>query len=196
MAILNPLKPHQSLRHLSPKRSDLRLAALCMCVVASNLIVENAFGDEPQSLAGIVAKHNTLRAGVGVGPLQWDDALAASAQAWANACKQADGPTGLLDHNANRSKGHPWYVGENVYGSTGAATAQGAVNSWAAEAKYYTHATNTCAAGHVCGDYTQLVWANSTHVGCGISTCPNLTYHSTIVCDYGPGGNVGGERPY
>jgi pathogenesis-related protein 1 len=185
---------------LSLKRSDLRVAALCLyacsAVAATNVVVENAFGDEPKSLAGIVAKHNAVRAGVGVGPLQWDDALAATAQAWANACKHADAPTGLLNHNANRSDGHPWYVGENIYGSTGTATAQAAVNSWAAEAQYYTHATNRCAAGHVCGDYTQLVWANSTHVGCGISTCPNLTYHNTIVCDYGPGGNIGGVRPY
>jgi pathogenesis-related protein 1 len=167
-------------------------------VAASDIIFANAFGEEPRSLAGIVADHNAVRAGVGVGPLQWDDALAATAQAWANTCTDIEAPPGLLDHNPNRSDGHPWYVGENIFASTGTATATGAVNSWANEAQYYNYATNTCTPppNGTCGHYTQIVWADSTHVGCAISTCPTLTYHSSIVCDYGPGGNMVGQKPY
>jgi len=33
-------------------------------------------------------------------------------------------------------------------------------------------------------------------VGCARRDCPALTYRSTIVCDYGPGGNISGSRPY
>lgn len=151
---------------------------------------------EPAALAGITALHNQVRATVGVGPMQWNDSLAATAQAWADACTDNDAPIGLIDHNPNRSNGHPWYVGENVYGSSGTATPSGAVDAWAGEGQYYDYATNSCATGHICGHYTQIVWADSTQLGCGISNCPGLQYGNSIVCDYGPGGNIGGQRPY
>lgn len=48
----------------------------------------------------------------------------------------------------------------------------------------------------VCGHYTQLVWANTRFVGCARWHCSGLRYPSSIVCDYGPGGNINGQRPY
>ena len=73
-------------------------------------------------------------------------------------------------------------------------TGPDAVSSWASEAADYDYASNTCAG--VCGHYTQVVWATSTKLGCGVSTCAGLTYGHTIVCDYAPGGNISGQRPY
>jgi len=156
---------------------------------------------EPAALAGITAAHNQVRASVATStplpPLVWDSALAATAAAWVAQCRDQQAPTGLIDHNANRSVGYPYYVGENVYGTSGSATSstpQQAVNAWAAERANYNYATNTCTG--VCGHYTQIVWRNTTKVGCAIGTCPNLTYRTSIVCDYGPGGNYVGQRPY
>jgi pathogenesis-related protein 1 len=146
-------------------------------------------------LAGTVAAHNAVRAGVGVGPLHWDADLAATASAWAAQCKDGDG-NGLLDHNAGRGDGHPYYVGENIYGATYAASGPAAVSAWSGEAASYSYASNTCAAGKVCGHYTQVVWAASTAVGCALHDCPGLTFHSTVICDYGPGGNIVGQKPY
>lgn len=150
---------------------------------------------EPAALMGITAAHNQVRAGVGVGPMTWNDNLAATAQAWANTCTDNDPPAGLIDHNDGRSDGHPYYVGENVYGSSGASNPLGAVSSWASEVSDYTYATNTCAPGAVCGHYTQIVWATSVELGCAVSNCPGLTYSNSVVCNYGPGGNSGGS-PY
>jgi hypothetical protein len=48
----------------------------------------------------------------------------------------------------------------------------------------------------VCGHYTQLVWANTRRIGCARHNCSGLTFPSSIVCDYGPGGNFGGQSPY
>ena len=169
-------------------------AAASAAATAADPVFIDGFETEPPALAGITAAHNVVRAGVGVAPLFWNSQLAASAQAWADQCIDSDG-NGLVDHNAGRSNGFPWYVGENIYGSTGVATPQQAVELWADEAQYYDHATNTCSAGHVCGHYTQLVWSTSIMLGCGISSCPSLTYGNGIVCDYGPGGNTGGP-PY
>lgn len=153
-------------------------------------------GGEPPALAGITAAHNQARAGVGVGPMTWNAALAATAQAWADTCTDVAAPIGLVDHNPNRSVGHPYYVGENIYASTGTADPAAAVTAWMSESAYYHYDTNTCDPGQVCGHYTQVVWAASVDLGCGISNCTGLAYPSTIVCDYGPGGNVQGQKPY
>lgn len=103
---------------------------------------------------------------------------------------------GLIDHNVGRSSGYPEYVGENIYGTSGTATGPGAVASWMNEKPNYDYATNKCAAGKVCGHYTQVVWKNTTKLGCALSTCAGLKYKSSVVCDYAPGGNFNGEKPY
>lgn len=147
---------------------------------------------EPEALQGITALHNQVRATVGVAPLVWDPELAAVAQSWVDQCIDNQPPAGLIDHNDGRSDNYPGYVGENVYGSSGPATPTGAVGAWAAEEVNYDYPSNTCAPNQVCGHYTQIVWAASERLGCGISYCSGLTYANSIVCNYSPGGNNGG----
>ena len=150
-------------------------------------------GGEPAELAGILAAHNEVRAAHGVAPLSWDPELAAIARDWAAGCRDQDEPIGLIDHNPGRSDAFGSYVGENVYGSSGPTDGPAAVESWADEEPDYDHESNTCSG--ICGHYTQIVWAASTALGCGLHACDGLTYGFTIVCDYAPGGNDGG-RPY
>ncbi|HET9620999.1 MAG TPA: CAP domain-containing protein [Kofleriaceae bacterium] len=158
---------------------------------------------EPAALAGITMFHNQIRAmvdttGIAGGALPdlvWDDALARTAATWAAKCTDTD-HDGLLDHNDGRSDGQPFYVGENIFASTGAATAHDAVFGWAAEGANYHYAANTCDGGKVCGHYTQVVWRATQKVGCALHDCAGLTFRSTIVCDYGPGGNINNQRPY
>jgi pathogenesis-related protein 1 len=162
---------------------------------------------EPAALAGITLYHNQVRAmvdttGLAAGPLPalaWDASLAATAAAWVAQCKDTDG-NGLVDHNDGRSAGQPGYVGENIFASSGTATAHDAVLApmfgWAAEQAHYHYSTNTCDAGQTCGHYTQVVWRGTLQVGCALGSCPGLRFPSTIVCDYGPGGNVNNEKPY
>lgn len=149
---------------------------------------------EPPEMMGMTLAHNQVRAMVQtptpLPPLEWDPSLAATAAAWVAMCQ---GST-LLSHNPNRSDGHPYYIGENIYASSGTATAQGAVTSWASEKSDYNYANNSCSG--VCGHYTQIVWRTTLKVGCARGSCPNLTYPSTIVCNYGPGGNLNGQSPY
>jgi uncharacterized protein YkwD len=148
---------------------------------------------EPDGLVGTTAAHNQVRAAHGVAPLSWDPELAAIAQGWVEACVDDMAPTGLIDHNPGRSDSYPGYVGENVFGSSGGTSGPDAVAAWAAEEPSYDYETNTCSGD--CGHYTQIVWAATTVLGCGIHTCPGLTYGRTIVCNYAPGGNDGGQ-PY
>ena len=154
---------------------------------------------EPAELAGITRAHNQVRAQVAsataLPDLVWDDALAATAAAYVRQCRDDNGD-GLVDHNDDRSKGHAFYVGENIYASSGTARGAAAVSAWADEVAHYHAADNTCDAGETCGHYTQIVWRASVKLGCAVYACAGLRFPSTIVCDYGPGGNIGAQRPY
>ena len=63
-----------------------------------------------------------------------------------------------------------------------------AVRYWYQERDYY----NYCKAkggkmpNAVVGHYTQVVWENTTHVGCGRKKCPDMII---IFCNYWPTGN-------
>ena len=151
-----------------------------------------------------VAAHNQARSGPltpppspALPPVSWDAILADSVYNYTIACQ--GGTNGLLSHNANRSTdyqalGGSGYVGENIYGGSGSgATPDDAVSLWMSEASSYDYASgNIGSAGH----YTQIVWRDSVRIGCAIVDCPALTYHNTVICDYAPGGNISGQKPY
>jgi uncharacterized protein YkwD len=163
---------------------------------ATTIVVQASTGaSEPAVLAGITAEHNKVRATVGVPPLQWNAALANTAQQWANACVDTSPTDGMLDHNQGRSTGYPYYIGENKFVTAGSTInpAQ-AVGMWASEAVDYDYSNNQCSG--ICGHYTQVVWRSTLEVGCGFALCPNLQYSANLVCNYGPGGNASGQRPY
>jgi pathogenesis-related protein 1 len=151
---------------------------------------------EPAELAGMTLYHNQARLAENASPplpqLTWDPALAQIAADWGAKCQDVDQPIGLIDHNPGRSATYPTYVGENIYG--GASSAQAAVDLWMTEKPNYNYAANSCSG--VCGHYTQIVWRNTVKVGCAISHCPSLRFSDSIICDYGPGGNYNGTRPY
>jgi pathogenesis-related protein 1 len=153
---------------------------------------------EPANLQGITLYHNQVRAMVQTGAplpaMQWDPDLASYAAAWAAMCRDGgDGVNGLIDHNPNRTNVAGYsYIGENIFGSGGATTAQAVVNSWASEKANFTY-PSSC--NGVCGHYTQIVWRTSVNLGCAMHRCTGLQYGHVVVCNYGPGGNSGGA-PY
>jgi uncharacterized protein YkwD len=160
--------------------------------------------NEPPELTGITAAHNTVRAmvdttGIAAGPLPpmvWDSAIAAHAKAWAEMCIDMDG-NGLVDHSSSayRQQGTSGfsYLGENIFASSASpASATQAVQVWAQEKANFTYPSG-CSG--VCGHYTQVVWRDSTHLGCANITCNGLQYKGVVLCEYGPGGNSGGA-PY
>jgi hypothetical protein len=143
----------------------------------------------------MLAAHNDVRAnanpapGTPLAPLVWSDALARQAQAWADRC--------VYEH----SKGEAY--GENMYASGDHdSTAEQAAMSFAREAAFYDYATNSCAAGKVCGHYTQMVWSGTKAVGCAVSHCetnspfPSHPAWDFWVCQYSPPGNYRGQKPY
>merc|ERR1711988_217619 len=128
--------------------------------------------------------------------MTWDTKLASIAQAHADKC--------IWGHNAARSSdygaaGGSGYVGENLGAGSGSYSYANAITSWWSEHSGYNYDTSACS--NVCGHYTQMAWATSTQVGCGIKTCSTaqgLSWSSAtiVVCNYSPGGNLIGKSPY
>ena len=144
----------------------------------------------------MISAHNSVRLSATPVPnpalavLTWSSTAASKAQAWADGCK--------FEHNPNLSG-----FGENLAAATpNALTTAGVVQGWAGEASSYDYGRNLCAPGKVCGHYTQLVWRDTTQVGCATKVCstgspfPGFTQWQLWVCDYSPPGNFVGQRPY
>ncbi|KAM6182318.1 peptidase inhibitor 16 [Erethizon dorsatum] len=122
--------------------------------------------------------------------MRWDPELAAFAKAYAQKC--------VWGHNKDRGR-----RGENLF----AITDEGldlplAMEEWNHEREHYNLSTASCAAGHMCGHYTQVVWSKTERMGCGSHFCETLqgveetnNIH-LLVCNYEPPGNVKGQRPY
>lgn len=132
----------------------------------------------------IVAEHNQYRAEVSVPPLAWSAEVAASAQAWADQLAS----TRSFHHSSTR-------YGENIWaGTAGAFSLHEMVTSWGDEKANFEYGTNSNSRnGAVVGHYTQIIWRNSTEVGCGLASGGGTDY---FVCQYNPPGNYVGQQPY
>ncbi|XP_073999857.1 salivary antigen-5-like isoform X1 [Rhodnius prolixus] len=132
--------------------------------------------------------------------LTWDSDAALQAKAWASGCDYG--------HNNPEIKKTKKPMGQNIYMKS--STENGGlektfkkyipemVKGWYDEVKLYTFGD---AFSVKTGHYTQIVWKNTTKVGCGYSyfkerTQGNDWYSGYLVCNYSPAGNWYGEAPY
>jgi len=165
----------------------------------------------------IVAKHNDLRRKVakgqelrGVGDakqppatnmykLKWNDELASVAQRWADQCFWAhDNARGTMQFSS---------VGQNIAMYSFSREIKEPhfdvlIEGWYNEVKDFPAAKvgafKSKKGEPVIGHYTQVVWALTKEVGCGIMVYnpkPN-EYIEYLVCNYGPSGNFGGKPVY
>ena len=88
--------------------------------------------------------------------------------------------------------------GENLYASTADHNFIVAIDAWFDEEQYYHYDKNECDSGKVCGHYTQVVWKNSTNLGCAKTQILKGDYKDwfVIACQYDPPGNYNNEKPY
>lgn len=132
--------------------------------------------------------HNSARSAVGVAAVVWNSTVEAYAVNYAQS-QTSSCSGGNLVHS-----GGPY--GENLFwGSAGTTwTPEDAVNDWVSEKAYYDYTSNSCASGHECGHYTQVVWSSTTDIGCASVSCSDASTY--IICSYYPPGNYVGEKPY
>lgn len=127
--------------------------------------------------------HNKFRSAFQVPPLTWDRNLTRFARRWGEKC--------AADCKMTHSYG-PY--GENMFwGKLEHWTPTEVVESWAGEDKFYNLNNNECAAGQMCGHYTQIIWKESLRLGCARVNCANGEL--LVICEYDPPGNYVNEKP-
>jgi hypothetical protein len=139
----------------------------------------------------ILASHNQERARVGQAPLRWSDALAVDALKWAR--HLAD--TRTFDHSPAKEGEED--QGENLWmGTLGAYSPDDMVQAWVDERHSFRAGIfpKISATGNWVdvGHYTQLVWYNTTEVGCAEASNQSDDY---LVCRYYPPGNWMDQNP-
>lgn len=138
--------------------------------------------DEDKRLA--VQRHNEIRAAVkplasDMLEMVWDDDLAAVAGKWARQCRPGH------DEGHNDEPKLPGIViGQNA--ARGYNTVVEAIDGWFSEIENFTYGVPM--GNKTNGHYIQLIFANSTRVGCGMADCRgHSVYPRFQVCNYAPG---------
>jgi len=139
--------------------------------------------------------HNQERACFGLPAMTWSKQLENQAKQYAFKCQ--------YKHSAHSSRQSP-PQGENLSAGSGFRWAiNDLLNGWLEEQVDWRCAGNTCGSGKVCGHYTQMVWKDSTKLGCATVQChknsPWPQYSNGqwtyTVCRYNPPGNYRGRHP-
>lgn len=116
--------------------------------------------------------HNSYRSGANpqaadMKKMELNFELETLAKEWASRCVFTHGnPPNKLDGP----------IGQNIFMSTNRKDlVTDAIKLFYSEFEHYILNSNSCQPGKVCGHYTQLMWAKSYKVGCGVSAskCPN-----------------------
>ncbi|XP_003690882.1 cysteine-rich venom protein pseudecin-like [Apis florea] len=151
----------------------------------------------------IVDTHNYLRTQVkppaaNMLAMKWHPGLAKAAQRWANRCLGLvhDNATGLYLDGFGQS-------GQNIFITTRRTLWNFPIRMWYMEYKDYKYGDDEGNDLHEIGHYTQIAWATTHLVGCGVSHCtggrgPLGKDFFMYVCNYAPSGNYKGRlgHPY
>lgn len=155
-------------------------------------------GVTPQQIQQILDAHNKLRAGEGASNmeiLKWNAQLAILGQQWADRCNFEHGQPSFNEQQVGYKQ-----MGQNLWAHTDPAKGVDAgVQAWFDEKADFTFDSLACRPGKMCGHYTQVVWATSREVGCGLTNCSSISgmnMANYLVCNYGPAGNWAGQKPY
>ena len=142
-------------------------------------------------LAVMLARHNEARSALGIPALTLDDDLNQQALDYAKEMAAS----GSFQHSPSSSRPGQ---GENLWaGTAGKFSYDSMVGAWIDEKQYYIHdrfpyVSNTGKWQDV-GHYTQIIWRDTTRLGCGLATGGGWDY---LVCRYAPPGNVSGQFAY
>ncbi|KAG4088396.1 PR-1-like protein [Neocallimastix lanati (nom. inval.)] len=115
--------------------------------------------------------------------ISWSDSLASAAQSYSEKC------LGMV---------HSHKGPENLAGST-TGDVKRMFNNWMDEKSgfnnsgYRSNFKDISYHGEDIGHYSQIVWADNTEVGCGMTDCPHYSARYLLVCRYKTGNVIGRE---
>ncbi|MEM9772414.1 MAG: CAP family protein [Cyanobacteria bacterium P01_D01_bin.73] len=172
--------------------------AIAQATDAESLVASGSKSNARNYFTTALEVHNRYRARHGVPALARDPRLERSARTWASKIAKK----GKLEHSGAGDRNN---AGENLAFFANSApipwrvAVERAVGNWYNEIGSYNYSRPGFAAGT--GHFTQVVWKNSTSLGCGVAEGEKITRGSTqlntyyVVCHYGPAGNVQGQFP-
>ena len=162
--------------------------------IGQHLQIPALQGNPPAPSGGGMAQeilnaHNSYRSQVGVPALTWSDALASQAQDWANHLSA----NGLFQHSGTAGQGENLWMGTSRRFSF-----TQMVGSWGNEKQHFVNGTfpNVSNTGNWTdvGHYTQMVWRNTTQVGCAV--VDGSDGNARLVCRYVSQGNFIGQSVF
>ena len=162
-------------------------AALCHVALLTATTTAAKAQRRPETLeAAMLRVHNLARQDVRAAPLVWNEALAAEALAWARQLARE----GRMRHSGRAGHGENLWVGtRNAYSHSEMA------QLWVDEKRYFmnrpTPDSSTTGNFADVGHYTQIIWPETTQLGCAIASDRDFDY---LVCRYTAPGNVMGQR--
>lgn len=179
-----------------PSKPLLSLLAVCGLVASQT--------DDGSAAVSII---NQARQGKGLRPLTWDNNLASYADYWAKQMATGQAPFGHASGQYRPEQG------ENLFQRTSSPCdpsydkpLQSAVNAWLAEGSAWGGQPISSGqeswlhwckcSGHVCGDsadawrIAQLMWKDTTHIGCARAFSLTEAYKIFDVCRFYPAGNM------
>ena len=146
------------------------IALLLSCLSATSLAAA------PEEIRQWLESHNAYRAMHGAAPLVWSQALAASAQSFADSCPSGHSTTSY---------------GENLAWISSFKPAERVVKFWYDEEPLYNY--KSPGYSFETGHFTQLVWKGTQEIGCGYAKGCVTRLPNVWVCHYSPAGNYSGQ---
>ncbi|NWX64767.1 PI16 inhibitor, partial [Promerops cafer] len=160
-------------------------------LVLSVLELSWSLSDEEKKI--ILDEHNRYRSQVSppamaMMKMTWDSDLEVAAQKHAKKC--------IWGQN-----GGPGPKRVNLFATASTLDVKLAIEEWNGERKFYNLTTSECVPRQMCDNYTQVVWAETTRIGCGDSSCEKINGTETenaqlLVCSYYPPSNTKDKKPY
>lgn len=167
-------------------------AAVAQSRTAAYYGMEEAERDDGLLRDVMLDMHNEERDSLGLAPLEWDDALASDARAYARTMAR----TGVFAHSNRASRSVP--SGENLWmGTRGLYDYEVMVGGFLDEKRLFRRGgrlpnISTTGRWQDVAHYTQIIWRTTRKLGCALGEGAGNDY---LVCRYFPAGNAFGQGP-
>lgn len=171
------------------KKNKLGIIILTILLIFSTAVLLYSEDKDDAMQREVLTTHNKYRAELNIPPLIWSKKLATNAGKWAHHLAHSDG---RLYHSKGSGEG------ENLWqGTAGYFSYSDKVEAWGREKKYFKKGVfpqvSTSENWSDVGHYTQMIWRDTTHVGCATVSVGN---YDILVCRYSPPGNFIGKKVY
>nr|CAD2167730.1 unnamed protein product [Meloidogyne enterolobii] len=137
-------------------------------------------------------KTGLLPSGMNIKKLTYSKTVEASATNWANKCTESHTPSNQRKYGENLAMDGDAKI------TTKDALLKACKNWWGEfkkvgiQSSLVVNGNNFINIGHA----TQMAWAETTEIGCGVAKCPNAPYKTYTVCQYNKPGNYLGQVVY